>query len=497
MNQQQHQQQCSAQTATNSTCPHLPTHEQIEAFVHTHWEQIVADIAQVVAIPSIEDPSTASAQKPFGDPVDQALCCGMEIATRLGLEAHSCDGYLAFADVPASCLRSDAPSKSDKCKHIATIAHLDVVPAGSGWESNPFVVQRKEGYLVGRGVLDDKGPAILTLWAAHFFTQPEFAPFHNLRVLLGGNEETGMADARYYQSKFSAPDFLFTPDSSWPVVCGEKGSYNALISFPLQADGRIVLVEAGTVRNAVAAHATAVVRATPSELPAAKNISYVPEGNGYVRLFAEGVGGHAAMPEGTKSALGILTTYLLEHGIYTSAEKRWLEFQQRMHGAWDGSLLGIDATDDIFDPLTIVSGVMYTRDGKLVQTVDCRYPKSTTPDAICAQLQKVCAQHGLAYEEIRRGKYLYVNPQSPELQILLDSYAEWAGQHKKPVTLGGGTYAKHFPYAVAFGPEEGPDPHQPEWVGAIHGPQEAVLESSLKQALAIYITALARLLLDT
>ncbi|MDU5893008.1 MAG: dipeptidase, partial [Atopobium minutum] len=58
----------------------------------------------------------------------------------------------------------------------------------------------------------------------------------------------------------------------------------------------------------------------------------------------------------------------------------------------------------------------------------------------------------------------------------------------------GGTYAKHFPYAVAFGPEEDPDPHAPEWVGTIHGPQEAIPEASLKRALAIYITALAQLL---
>ncbi|MFZ5515925.1 MAG: M20 family metallopeptidase [Candidatus Zhuqueibacterota bacterium] len=37
-------------------------------------------------------------------------------------------------------------------------AHMDVVPAGDGWESNPFEVIQKEGMLIGRGVLDNKGP---------------------------------------------------------------------------------------------------------------------------------------------------------------------------------------------------------------------------------------------------------------------------------------------------------------------------------------------------
>ncbi|WP_051353730.1 Sapep family Mn(2+)-dependent dipeptidase [Atopobium fossor] len=485
------------QNTTTYMFPNQPTHEEVEAFIDKHWEQIVADIAQVVSIPSTEDPATKSDDKPFGEAVNQALNCGMNIAARLGLEAYSCDGYLVFADLPTASLASNTSNDSHgvcRRKQIATIAHLDVVPAGPGWDTDPFVMQRREGYLVGRGVLDDKGPAILTLWVAHFFTQPQFAPIHTLRILLGGNEETGMADARYYQTKHEAPDFLFTPDSSWPVVCGEKGSYNALISFPLQTDGRIVSIEAGTVRNAVAAHAEAVVRATPKGLSAMNGVTVCSEGDGLVRLVVEGIGGHAAMPEGTCSAIGILVQYLLDNGIFSPSEKSWLEFQQLMHNAWDGSLLGIDAMDDIFDPLTIVSGVMHTQYGKLIQTVDSRYPKSTTPDAICAQLQKVCAQYGLEFEEVRRGKYVYVDPQSFELQILLDSYAQWTGERKKPVTLGGGTYAKHFPYAVAFGPEEDSSVDQPEWVGSIHGPHEAIKESSLKRALAIYITALAKLL---
>ena len=51
-------------------------------------------------------------------------------------------------------------------KQIATIAHLDVVPEGNGWDSNPFDLVERDGYVIGRGTADDKGPAVLTLYAA-------------------------------------------------------------------------------------------------------------------------------------------------------------------------------------------------------------------------------------------------------------------------------------------------------------------------------------------
>lgn len=482
---------------------------QIDQYIEFHWTEIVEDIASLVAISSVEDATTATQKTPWGLAVADALECALSIARRLGLSVHNCDGYLGYADLTGACERkfsgvafgmagvidSEISTNKSVKKQIAVIAHLDVVPAGLGWDFDPFTLQRKNGYLVGRGVIDDKGPAVLLLWAAHFFVQQSLTLHNDLRILLGANEETGMADVCYYLSHYNAPDFLFTPDSSWPVVIGEKGSYNAEILFPLQKDGRIVGLEGGTVRNAVAVKSHAILRANLSELSTAPYITFCKLSDGLVRIDACGTGGHAAMPENTVSALGILVRYLLDNGLYNSSEKRWLEFQELIYGAWDGSLLGIDADDDIFSPLTIISGTMTVRDNALVQTIDCRYPKSTTPDIIHAQLQAICNRYGVTLQETHRSKYLFVDPDRPEITALLTSYEEWTGQEAVPVTIGGGTYAKHFPYAVAFGPEdETSDDQKPEWVGTIHGPNEAIREESLKRALGIYISALAKLL---
>ena len=58
--------------------------------------------------------------------------------------------------------------------------------------------------------------------------------------------------------------------------------------------------------------------------------------------------------------------------------------------------------------------------------------------------------------------------------------------------MGGGTYARHFPYAVSFGPEH-TDLEIPEFAGPMHGANEGAPFEKLMEALKIYILALLRL----
>lgn len=48
---------------------------------------------------------------------------------------------------------------------IGILAHLDTVPAGEGWSCSPFAGTLADGQLYGRGVEDDKGPAIACVYA--------------------------------------------------------------------------------------------------------------------------------------------------------------------------------------------------------------------------------------------------------------------------------------------------------------------------------------------
>jgi succinyl-diaminopimelate desuccinylase len=133
---------------------------QVNAYVDEVWEDVVADITRLVRINSVEDVAHAEPGKPWGPAPYEALSEGLAMAGRLGLDAHDCEGYIGYADL-----------KGERETQIATIAHTDIVPTGIGWTVPALDVTRRDGYLLGRGVLDDKGPFVLSLYAAHFFAR--------------------------------------------------------------------------------------------------------------------------------------------------------------------------------------------------------------------------------------------------------------------------------------------------------------------------------------
>lgn len=459
------------------------------AYVDEVWEDVVRDIDYLVQVESVEDLEHAEPGKPWGPAPYEALSRGLEVAGRLGLDPHDVDGYIGYADLPGD----------DSERYLATIAHTDVVPLGLGWTVDPLRVTRRDGYLLGRGVLDDKGPFVLSLYAAHFFVREVQRTGRRLpvtlRAIVGNNEETNMGDVEYYLERFPEPEFLFTPDADFPLICGEKGGYQArFTSADLTGPyARIADFEAGTVPNAIPGLACAVVRADLAQLPQADAIDLEAAGEGLVRLTAHGRGGHASLPEGTVNAIGLIVEYLLDNGVCSEDEREFLEFEHLVFASTDGSSLGIACSDDIFDPLTAIGGTIRMEGGRLVQTMDVRYPTSMTGERLHERLEELAGRYGCTMEVLHDMVPFYVPPTSPEIETLLSTYNEFTGHDDRAFTIGGGTYARHFQRACAFGPHDS-RVETPSWVGPEHGPDEGIAESQLKLALSIYIVAIARLM---
>lgn len=457
---------------------------EAKAFVEENWEDIVKDIESLVAIRSVEDLDHATDEMPYGPASYEALCKGVEIAERLGLDVHNCDGHIGYADVPG-----------DSERQIAMIAHTDIVPEGSGWTFDPFKLTRKDGYLIGRGVLDDKGPFVLELYCAKFFAERaartgERLPY-TIRCIIGNNEETEMADVEWYLENYPQPEFLFSPDADFPLICGEKGGYSATIRSGKVSD---VIVDfcGGTVGNAVAGEATALVRADAAALPAAERITVEAVEGGLARISAEGIGAHASTPAGSINAIGLLVDYLLENGLFSEGEKSFLEMEKLVFGSTDGSTLDIAATDDLFDPLTCIGGTIRTVDGVFEQTIDSRYPTSITGDEITRRVGALCEAHGCTLTVDLDMVPFSTDPNSDGIQALVRTYNEYTGRNDKPFTIGGGTYARHFKAGGAFGPND-PNFPMPDWIGAEHSADEGFSEEQFKRALEIYIVSVARL----
>lgn len=457
-------------------------HNKVVEFVKANERNIVQDIKDICAIRSL--PGEPAPNAPFGKENRECLDLALEMSKRLGLDAVDCNGYMGYAEV-----------KGESDKYIASIAHLDVVPEGNGWKADPFTVREVDGWLIGRGVCDDKGPAVLTMYMLKFFKDNYAKLPYTLRALFGCEEETGMRDLEYYLENYPAPVFAFTPDANFPVCCGEKGIAAAnLVSGKIEC-GNVVDFAAGVASNVIPDRATVKVKTNGKELKAAEGIEITVDGD-VATLKAYGIGGHAAMPEGTKNAIGMLVEYCLENGLLTEQEERYFKVLAKLHSSNYGEGVGIASDDGIFSPLTCIGGMMKLEDGKFVQNINIRYPTSTTAEEIKSKLEALLAEVGGSVDMSRATPPFYVDKNSAPIQALLKAYNDATGKNEEPYTIGGGTYARHFPAAAAFGVEPcaSETGYFPDFIGPVHGAEEGYDIKGFMKALEILIMATAKLM---
>ncbi|MDD5806741.1 MAG: Sapep family Mn(2+)-dependent dipeptidase [Eggerthellales bacterium] len=488
-----------------------------DAFIQENWEDIVAEIGKLVAIPSVVDYDRATPLDPNGPEAHDGLRAGVDLAQRLGFDAADLEGQIGIADL-----------KGTSDTQIGMICHTDVVAPGVGWTVSPWEMQRRDGYLLGRGVIDDKGPLVISLYCMKFFAEASRSagtPLpYTLRMLIGTNEEVGMDDVAWYLDRYEAPAFLFTSDADFPICYGEKGSFHGeFTSAPLT--GNIVdFTTRDSATNAVPSRAWLTVTVPgaagadgaassdsasagaadavgaadaaarfAASLPAADGIKITPVQDGTVQLVATGVGGHASLPEGTRSAIGMLIDYGLVNGLFSPSEQDFLVMAKRIIAAPDGSAINLATCDDAFGPLTIVAGTIHKVADRLTLSVDSRYPTSITCQELLERMQSLAADVQATFETSLLMDPFLVDPEGPIITTLLAAYHDATGFDGEAFTIGGGTYARKFPCASSFGPV---DPHEetPDWVGPMHGADEGVSEECLKRAMRVYILAIARLL---
>ena len=467
----------------------LELENEVESYIRDNWEQVVVDIDALVRIPSAADVNAAAPGAPYGLGPARALDAALAIAARMGFETYNCDGHIGYADLPGAAETQ-----------IAIIGHVDVVPEGPGWTVPPYEVTRRDGYLMGRGVIDDKGPLVVALHAVDFWRQRLLAEGkcfpYTMRMIFGTSEEVGMGDIAYYRERFEDPAFLFTPDAEFPVGYGEAGICSGTLESTPIADGRLLRLEGGAAVNAVPGTAEAQLVYAGGALPQSEGIeAKVADGRASVR--AQGRSAHASTPELGDNAIDRLAAYLLENGLLAEGERAFFDLVRKVTSCTDGSGVGVSASDEHFGDLTAVGSLISLREAddgvRLRHSIDFRYPTTTTSAEIARRMNEVAASIGATFTLDHDITPFLMDPDSPQVRALTDAYNQVTGEDAQPFTMKGGSYARMFSRAVSFGPEKRWEP-KPVWAGGMHAANETISEDLLKQALEIYIRAIGNLM---
>ena len=114
---------------------------------------------------------------------------------------------------------------------LGVLGHVDVVPAGTGWYTDPFGPVIKDGKLYARGASDDKGPTVAAYYALKMIRDLELPVSKRIRVIIGTDEESGWGCMDHYLNVAETPDFGFSPDAYFPIINGEKGNVSVNLNF--------------------------------------------------------------------------------------------------------------------------------------------------------------------------------------------------------------------------------------------------------------------------
>ncbi len=447
-----------------------------------YWDDIISDLKKVIAIPSVS--VSQEGEHPFGEGCVKVIDTVMEMAEGYGLDAKNVDYYAMHAEY------------GEGDENAVVMAHLDVVPAGEGWDTPPYELTQADGKLIGRGTGDNKGPAIVALHCLRALKDKGVIGKRKLRVVLGTSEETGMEDMRYYFSKEQSPDMGFTPDASYGVCNCEKG----LFSYTAESanDSKVVKsFKAGTVPNAVPYKAECKLLCTDEDYTKLQKNAEELEGDFIItkrengaEILSKGTTSHAAMPQDGFNAAAYLVKLLFSVFSDEQLGRFFSYINYKIGTDLYGALMGIKMSDEESGDLTFNLGIVECDAESCSLTVDIRYPATKKGAEINSIIEKVTVEAGLNYTLKHDTAPLYLPRDSKLIRLLKSSYEEITGKACGIFSMGGGTYAREMNgKGVAFGAGF---PDNPD--GEAHTVNEFVWEENLKLHAQICLEAMYRML---
>lgn len=115
---------------------------------------------------------------------------------------------------------------------LVVSAHMDVVEANpEDWERDPFVLTEENGFLYGRGVMDNKFELSMVVTTLARFKREGYVPARDIVLALSGDEETSMISTRAITPQLRGTWLVINTDGD----ANPLGSDGKPLAFKLQA----------------------------------------------------------------------------------------------------------------------------------------------------------------------------------------------------------------------------------------------------------------------
>lgn len=446
-------------------------------------DEIIKNLQELLRIESeltTFDPNREGA--PFGEGPKEALDWMLNLGKEKGFVVNNVDGYagdITFGDTK---------------DYVAILGHLDVVPAGSDWNFPPYGAEIHDGKIYARGAMDDKGPTIAAFYAMVILKELGIDLSKRVKLILGIDEESGWRCVRHYFSKYpEIPVSGFVPDADFPLIYAEKGITRTIITAPL-AEDNILLIDGGIRDNMVPDYSVVEIRKDAFDKDLFLNIANrnnfdyeLVENEESIKITFKGVSAHGSLPWLGKNAIDHLFITLEALGF----ESPLIKFANTyLTEDVYGKKLGIQYKDDEMGDLTVNWGtIKQVEDGIYELNLNIRYPNNVNyENDVLAKINDVINPLNFSVKTNHHQKLLYQDPNSELVKTLMNVYQKHTGDMEaKPMTIGGGTFARALPNTLAFGMSF---PGKPNY---LHQPNEFVEIDDLLKATAIYTEALYEL----
>ncbi|MFJ8245849.1 dipeptidase PepV [Peribacillus asahii] len=418
-------------------------------------EDLLTDTQQLLQIKSVLDENAATETAPLGIGVKAALDYMLDLGAKDGFTVKEVDHVAGHIEM----------GQGEEL--LGILCHVDVVPEGDGWSSDPYGAEIREGKIYARGAIDDKGPTMAAYYAMKVIKELDLPLNKRVRMIIGTDEESDWRCVDRYFEVEEMPTLGFAPDADFPIIYAEKGIWDfAIVQPPAihveKAAVNVLEFSSGRRMNMVPDYAIATVETVQTtelkqdyELFLHKHSltgkSEIKQNQ--ITFELEGVSAHGMEPKNGVNAGLFLASFLADLQVDEHAKTYFTFVRDYLFEDSRGNKLGIAYHDEITGDLTINAGKFIYSKGKDSSIgFTMRYPVTFDWEKGKETLTARLLKFQWRVESFSNSMPHHVDQDSFLVQTLQKVYEEETGEKAELLSIGGGTYARSLKAGVAFGP---------------------------------------------